>query len=202
MEPIQVIGLILVITALFALGGKFVIYFKNREIVLLKEKYEQQLSASKHEHEAVRVALSEDGFKQLKRTEEHYQRKLDEKDQNIQQLVEEIEALKSWKEELGIKLAKFEGASQGSTERLVFKLLEHNQKLNRALTQKWDVVREDLSRDLNATIEKVKALFSDAEQLHRDGIEIISEYESRLPEDFKKKVHEDLLQITDGSKKI
>lgn len=202
MEPIQVIGLILVITALFALGGKFVIYFKNREIVLLKEKYEQLLSASKNEHEAVRVALSEDGFKQLKRTEEHYQRKLDEKDQNIQQLVEEIESLKSWKEELGIKLAKFEGASQGSTERLVFKLLEHNQKLNRALTQKWDVVREDLSRDLNATIEKVKALFNDAEQLHRDGIEIISEYESRLPEDFKKKVHEDLLQITDGAKKI
>ncbi len=202
MEPIQVIGLILVITALFALGGKFVIYFKNREIVLLKEKYDQLLSASKNEHEAVRVALSEDGFKQLKRTEEHYQRKLDEKDQNIQQLVEEIEALKSWKEELGIKLAKFEGASQGSTERLIFKLLEHNQKLNRAMTQKWNVVRDDLSRELNATIEKVKALFCDAEQLHHDGIEIISEYESRLPEDFKKKVHEDLLQITDGSKKI
>lgn len=199
MDPIQVIGLILILTALFALGGKVVIYFKNREITLIREKYEQMLDASKHEHEAVRVAISEDGFKQLKRTEEHYQRKLDEKDQQIQGLVEEIEALKSWKEELGLKLAKFEGASQGSQERLVFKLLEHNQKLNRALNDKWKAVEGSLSNELNAALAKVKSLFADAEKLHHDGIEIISEYEARLPEDFKKKVHEELLQLPDSS---
>jgi len=199
MDPIQVIGLILILTALFALGGKVVIYFKNREITLIKEKYEQMINSAKHEHEAVRVAISEDGFKQLKRTEEHYQRKLDEKDKQIQELVEEIEALKSWKEELGLKLAKFEGASQGSQERLVFKLLEHNQKLNKALNDKWKTVEENLSNELNSALSKVKNLFSEAEKLHQDGIEIISEYEARLPEDFKKKVHEELLQLPNAS---
>jgi predicted nucleic acid-binding Zn-ribbon protein len=200
MDPVQVIGLILVLTALFALGGKVVIYFKNREITLIKEKYEQNIAAVKHEHEAVRVAISEDGFKQLKRTEEHYQRKLDEKDRQIQELVEEIEALKSWKDELGLKLAKFEGASQGSQERLVFKLLEHNQKLNRALNEKWKAVEDNLSSELGAALTKMKSLFAEAEKLHHDGIEIISEYESRLPEDFKKRVHEELLQLPDSSK--
>lgn len=200
MDPVQVIGLILIITALFALGGKVVIYFKNREITLIKEKYEQAIESVKHEHESVRVAISEDGFKQLKRTEEHYQRKLDEKDKQIQDLVEEIEALKSWKEELGLKLAKFEGASQGSQERLVFKLLEHNQKLNKALNDKWKAVEENLSNELNGALNKVKSLFSEAEKLHQDGIEIISEYEARLPEDFKKKVHEELLQLPNSSK--
>lgn len=199
MDPIQVIGLILILTALFALGGKVVIYFKNREITLIKEKYEQMLDAAKHENEAVRVAISEDGFKQLKRTEEHYHRKLDEKDLHIQGLVEEIDALKSWKDELGLKLAKFEGASQGSQERLVFKLLEHNQKLNRALNDKWKAVEQSLSDELNTALTKVKSLFSDAEKLHQDGIEIISEYEARLPEDFKKKVHEELLQLPNSS---
>lgn len=199
MDPIQVIGLILILTALFALGGKVVIYFKNREITLIKEKYEQMIDAARHEHEAVRVAISEDGFKQLKRTEEHYHRKLDEKDQHIQGLVEEIDALKSWKDELGLKLAKFEGASQGSQERLVFKLLEHNQKLNRALNDKWKAVEQSLSDELNTALTKVKSLFSDAEKLHQDGIEIISEYEARLPEDFKKKVHEELLQLPNSS---
>lgn len=199
MDPIQVIGLILILTALFALGGKVVIFFKNREIILIKEKYEQMINSAKHEHESVRVAISEDGFKQLKRTEEHYQRKLDEKDKQIQDLVEEIEALKSWKEELGLKLAKFEGASQGSQERLVFKLLEHNQKLNKALNDKWKAVEESLSNELNTTLNKVKSLFAEAEKLHQDGIEIISEYEARLPEDFKKKVHEELLQLPSAS---
>lgn len=199
MDPINVIGLILILTALFALGGKVVIFFKNREIILIKEKYEQMINSAKHEHEAVRVAISEDGFKQLKRTEEHYQRKLDEKDKQIQDLVEEIEALKSWKEELGLKLAKFEGASQGSQERLVFKLLEHNQKLNKALNDKWKSVEENLSNELNSALSKVKNLFSEAEKLHQDGIEIISEYEARLPEDFKKKVHEELLQLPSAS---
>lgn len=198
MDPLHVIGLTLILTALFALGGKFVIYFKNREITLIKEKYEQMHDAARHENESVRVAISEDGFKQLKRTEEHYQRKLDEKDQQIQGLVEEIEALKSWKEELGLKLAKFEGASQGSQERLVFKLLEHNQKLNRALNDKWKSVEDGLNNELNSALLKVKALFADAAKLHQDGIEIISEYESRLPEDFKKKVHEELLQLPDA----
>ena len=43
-------------------------------------------------------------------------------------------------------------------------------------------------------------MFADAEQIHRDGIDIISEYESRLPEDFKKKVHEELLKLPDAVK--
>lgn len=200
MEPIQVIGLILILTALFALGGKVVIYFKNREITLIKEKYEQEIGSVKHEHEAVRAAISEDGFKQVKRTEEHYHRKLAEKDQQIEQLVEEIDALKAWKDDLGIKLAKFEGASQGSHQMLVFKLIEHNQKLNHALNEKWKSVEESLCRELNSTQEKIKSMFAEAEKLHHDGIEIISEYEARLPEDFKKKVHEELLKLPQSVK--
>jgi hypothetical protein len=43
-------------------------------------------------------------------------------------------------------------------------------------------------------------MFAEAAKLHRDGIEIISEYEARLPEDFKKKVHEDLLKLPESVK--
>jgi hypothetical protein len=190
----------LILTALFALGGKVVIYFKNREITLIKEKYEQEISSVKHEHESVRAAISEDGFKQVKRTEEHYQNKLAEKDQQIESLVEEINALKAWKDDLGLKLAKFEGATQGSQQMLVFKLIEHNQKLNKALNEKWESVEENLCRELDSTREKIRAMFAEAAKLHRDGIEIISEYEARLPEDFKKKVHEDLLKLPESVK--
>jgi DNA anti-recombination protein RmuC len=200
MDPIQVIGLVLIITALFALGGKVVLYFKNREITLIKEKYEQEINSVKHEHESVRAAISEDLFKQNKRTEEHYQARLEEKDKEIEQLVEEINALKLWKEDLGLKLAKFEGASQGTQQMLVFKLIDHNQKLNRALNEKWENIEESLSRELSSCLEKIKAMFSEAEKLHRDGLDIISEYEARLPEDFKKKVHDELLKLPDSVK--
>jgi len=200
MAPIQVIGLILILTALFALGGKFVIYFKNREITLIKEKHAQEIDSIKNEHENVRTAISEDGFKQIKRTEEHFIKKLEEKDEQIQALVEELEGLKTWKEELGLKLAKFEGATQGSQQMLVFKLLEHNQKLSKALNEKWKSVEESLVRELSSTESKIKNLFSEAEKIHHDGIEIISEYEARLPEEFKSKVHEELLKLPEGIK--
>lgn len=199
MDTLQVMGLVIIMTALFAIGGKVVIYFKNREIILINEKFEQIISSTKHEHESVRAAISEDGFKQNKRTEEHYQRKLDEKDAQIQDLVSEIDGLKAWKDDLGIKLAKFEGASQGNQQRLVFKLLDHNQKLNRALNDKWKAVEESLSNELNASLAKIKTMFADAEKLHHDGIEIISEYEARLPEDIKKKVHEELLKLPEST---
>jgi acyl-CoA synthetase (AMP-forming)/AMP-acid ligase II len=200
MDPLHVIGLIIILTVLFALGGKVVIYFKNREITLIKEKYEQEIGSIRHEQENVRAAISDDMFKQNKRTEEHYQRKLAEKDRQIEDLVNEINELKAWKDDLAVKMAEFKGASQGTHQMLVYKLIDHNQKLNRALNEKWEKIEEDLSRELKMTLEKVKAMFTDAEQLHRDGIEIISEYEARLPEDFKKKVHEELLKLPDAVK--
>ncbi len=200
MDPLHVIGLIIILTVLFALGGKVVIYFKNREITLIKEKYEQEISSIRHEQENVRAAISDDMFKQNKRTEEHYQRKLAEKDHQIEDLVSEINELKAWKDDLAVKMAEFKGASQGTHQMLVYKLIDHNQKLNRALNEKWEKIEENLSRELKMTLEKVKAMFTDAEQLHRDGIEIISEYEARLPEDFKKKVHEELLKLPDAVK--
>lgn len=195
MEPLQVIGLILIMTALFAIGAKAVMFFKNREITLIKEKYEQLISSSKHEHEAVRASLSEDSFKQTKRLEEHYLRKLDDKDKEIQGLVNQLDELENWKKELEIKFAKYEGASQGSTQHLVIKLLDHNQKLNQALNAKWKNIEESLSNELNASLGKIRSMFSEAEKLHQDGIEIISEYESRLPDDVKRKVHEELLKL-------
>ncbi|MBU1108087.1 MAG: hypothetical protein KKB51_15555 [Candidatus Riflebacteria bacterium] len=198
MELIQVIGLILILTAMFAIGGKIVLYLKKRELDQTKEKYDQQISELKKEIDMDRAKIAESGNKVLRMTEDNYQRKLDDKDQQIQDLVEEIEGLKSWKEEMGLMLAKFEGASHGN-ERILFKLFEHNQKLNRALNAKWHAVEENLGRELNATLEKIKGFFSDAEKLHHDGIEIISEYESRLPEDFKRKVHEELLQLPESS---
>lgn len=199
MDPIQVIGLILILTALFALGGKVVIYFKNREITLIQEKYEQEISSVKEKHENDRAAISEDGYKQVKRTEEHFLKKLEEKDEQIQQLVEELEGLKQWKEELGLKLAKFEGAAQGSQQLLVFKLLEHNQKLNQALNDKWQEIEGNMVSELNSAVKRIKELFDNARALHQDGLEIISEYEARLPEDFKKKVHDELLKLPESS---
>ncbi len=195
MEPLQVIGLILIMTSLFAIGGKFVIYFKNREITLIKEKYEQMISSNKHEHDAVRAALTEDSFKQSKRLEDHYLRKLDEKDAQIQGLVNELETMQLWKKELEIKFAKYEGASQGSPQHLIMKLLDHNQKLNEALNAKWKNIEESLSNELNSSLTKIKTMFVDAEKLHRDGIEIISEYEARLPDDVKRKVHDEMLKL-------
>lgn len=200
MDPIHVIGLIIILTVLFALGGKVVIYFKNREITLIKEKYEQEINSIRREQESVRAAISDDMFKQNKRTEEHYQRKLNEKDQQIEELIEEINELKVWKDDLAVKMAEFKGASQGTPQMLVYKLIEHNQKLNKALNEKWEKIEEELSRELKQTLEKIKSMFTDAEKLHRDGIEIISEYESRLPEDFRKKVHEDLLRLPESVK--
>ncbi len=200
MDPIHVIGLIIILTVLFALGGKVVIYFKNREITLIKEKYEQEINSIRREQESVRAAISDDMFKQNKRTEEHYQRKLNEKDQQIEELIEEINELKVWKDDLAVKMAEFKGASQGTPQMLVYKLIEHNQKLNKALNEKWENIEEELSRELKQTLEKIKSMFTDAEKLHRDGIEIISEYESRLPEDFRKKVHEDLLRLPESVK--
>ncbi|HMM58993.1 MAG TPA: hypothetical protein PLK28_05410 [Candidatus Rifleibacterium sp.] len=195
MEPLQMIGLILIITALFAIGGKFVIFFKNREIALIKEKYEQLIASNKHEYESVRATLSEDSFKQTKRLEEHYLRKLDDKDKEIQDLVNELETLQSWKKELEIKFAKYEGASQGSPQHLIMKLLDHNQKLNQALNAKWKDIETNLNNELTATLGKIKSMFAEAEKLHHDGIEIISEYESRLPDDVKRKVHEEMLKL-------
>lgn len=199
MDPILVIGMVLIMTILFVLGGKVAFYFKNREILLIKEKYEQEINSARHEQEIVRAAISEDGFKQIKRTEEHYQHKLNEKDQQIEELVEEIEALKLWKEEIGTKLATFEGASHGNQERLVFKLLDHNQKLNKALNAKWIAVEENLTNELLITRQKIKEMFTEAEKLHGDGIDIISEYEARLPEDVKKKVRQELLKLPESS---
>ncbi len=198
MDAIQVIGLILIITALFALGGKIVLYLKKRELEQTIARYEQQIVELKKEIELDRAKIAESGNKVLRMTEDNYQRKLNEKDQQIEDLVGEIEGLKAWKEEMGLMLAKFEGASHGN-ERILFKLFEHNQKLNRALNAKWHAVEENLSRELNLTLEKIKGLFSDAEKLHQDGIEIISEYEARLPEDFKRKVHDELLQLPDST---
>ncbi len=200
MNPLHVIGLIILLTILFALGGKVVIYFKNREITLIQQKYEQEINSIRHEQENVRAAISDDMFKQNKRTEEHYQRKLVEKDRQIEDLVNEINELKAWKDDLAVKMAEFKGASQGTPQMLVYKLIDHNQKLNRALNEKWEKIEEDLSRELKQTLEKVKSMFVDAEKLHHDGIEIISEYESRLPEDFKKKVHEELLKLPESVK--
>ncbi len=194
MDAVQVIGLVLIITALFALGGKIVLYLKKRELDQTKERYEKQIDELKKEIEMDSAKIAESGNKVLRMTEDNYQRKLNEKDQQIEELVGEIEGLKSWKDEMGLMLAKFEGASHGN-ERILFKLFEHNQKLNRALNAKWRAVEENLSREFSLTLEKIKGMFSDAEKLHQDGIEIISEYESRLPEDFKRKVHEELLQL-------
>lgn len=194
MDAVQVIGLVLIITALFALGGKIVLYLKKRELDQTKERYEKQIGELKKEIEMDSAKIAESGNKVLRMTEDNYQRKLNEKDQQIEELVGEIEGLKSWKDEMGLMLAKFEGASHGN-ERILFKLFEHNQKLNRALNAKWRAVEENLSREFSLTLEKIKGMFSDAEKLHQDGIEIISEYESRLPEDFKRKVHEELLQL-------
>lgn len=200
MDPLHVIALIIILTVLFALGGKVVIYYKNREIALIKEKYEQEISLIKQDHENMRVTISDEMFKHNKRTEEHYQRKLAEKDRQIEDLLNEINELKAWKDELAIKMAEFKGASHGTHQMLLYKLIEHNQKLNRALNEKWEKIEENLSRELQITLEKLKEIFSDAEQLHRDSIEIISEYEARLPEDFKKKVQEELRKLPDAVK--
>ena len=195
MELVQVIGIILILTALFALGGKIALYFKNREISLVKENYERLLAERTKEQNSLRQSFSEDAFKQTQRLEEHYLQKLSLKEQEIKELLNELEAMQSWKSDLEIKFAKYEGAAQGSQQHIVIKLLDLNQKLNQALNAKWKNVEEHLVSELNTTLIKMKEIFSDAEKMHRDGIEIIAEYESRLPDDIKKKVREELVKL-------
>ena len=195
----ETILIILIITALFAIGGKIALHFKNREIALVKEQYERELLHTRTESEKVRATLSDDLFRQNKRTEEVYQAKLNEKDEQIRTLVGELESMKAWKDEIGLKMAEFKGASQGNPQMLIFKLLEHNQKLNRALLQKWETLEKNLSAELAGTVEKLKALFRETEALHRDGLEIISIYESRLPDDVKQRTRDEMGKLPAGS---
>lgn len=191
--------IVVVLTLLFAIGAKIALHLKNREIAKIREQYESELLKARSESEKMRATLSEDLLRQNKHIEELYKKKLDEKDEQIRSLVAEIESLKAWKEEIALKMAEFKGAAQGNPQMLIFKLLEHNQKLNRALMQKWETIEKSLSAELTATLDKLRSLFRETEALHRDGLEIISIYESRLPDDIKRKVREEMLKLPSGS---
>lgn len=199
MDTVSAILFVLVITVLFTIGAKIGLYFKNREISMIREQSERELKAVKSEHEGARASLSEDLYKQSKRIEESFKQKLDEKDEQIRSLLAELESLKSWKQEMGLKFAEFKGASQGNPQMLIYKLLEHNQKLNATLVSKWGSIEKQLSDDLKRTIDQLGKMFAEAEALHRDGLEIISIYESRLPEEMKRQVREEMLKLPGGS---
>lgn len=199
MDTVSAILFVLVITVLFTIGAKIGLYFKNREISMIREQAERELKAVKSEHEGVRASLSEDLYKQSKRIEESFTQKLDEKDEQIRSLLAELESLKAWKQEMGLKFAEFKGASQGNPQMLIYKLLEHNQKLNATLVSKWGNIEKQLSDDLKRTIDQLGKMFAEAEALHRDGLEIISIYESRLPEEMKRQVREEMLKLPGGS---
>ncbi len=199
MDTVSAILFVLVITVLFTIGAKIGLYFKNREIAMIREQSERELKAVKSEHEGARASLSEDLYKQSKRIEESFKQKLDEKDEQIRSLLAELESLKAWKQEMGLKFAEFKGASQGNSQMLIYKLLEHNQKLNATLVSKWGTIEKQLSDDLKRTIDQLGKMFAEAEALHRDGLEIISIYESRLPEEMKRQVREEMLRLPGGS---
>lgn len=199
MDTVSAILFVLVITALFTIGAKIGLYFKNREIGMIREQAERELKAVKSEHEGARASLSEDLYKQSKRIEDSFKQKLDEKDEQIRLLLAELESLKAWKQEMGLKFAEFKGASQGNPQMLIYKLLEHNQKLNATLVSKWGSIEKQLSDDLKRTLDQLGKMFAEAEALHRDGLEIISIYESRLPEDMKRQVREEMLKLPGGS---
>ncbi|HOY65311.1 MAG TPA: hypothetical protein PLP29_00400 [Candidatus Ozemobacteraceae bacterium] len=199
MDTVSAILFVLVITALFTIGAKIGLYFKNREIAMIRDQTERELKAVKSEHEGARASLSEDLYKQSKRIEESFKLKLDEKDEQIRSLLAELESLKAWKQEMGLKLAEFKGASQGNPQMLIYKLLEHNQKLNAALVSKWGTIEKQLSDDLKRTMDQLSKMFAEAEALHRDGLEIISIYESRLPEEMKRQVREEMLKLPSAS---
>lgn len=199
MDTVSAILFVLVITVLFTIGAKIGLYFKNREIAMIREQSERELKAVKSEHEGARASLSEDLYKQSKRIEESFTQKLDEKDEQIRSLLAELESLKAWKQEMGLKFAEFKGASQGNPQMLIYKLLEHNQKLNATLVSKWGTIEKQLSDDLKRTIDQLGKMFAEAEALHRDGLEIISIYESRLPEEMKRQVREEMLKLPGGS---
>ncbi|HNW33726.1 MAG TPA: hypothetical protein PKM25_02260 [Candidatus Ozemobacteraceae bacterium] len=199
MDTVSAILFVLVITILYAVGAKIGLYFKNREIAMIREQADRELKSVRSEHEGARASLSEDLYKQSKRIEDSFKAKLDEKDEQIRTLLAELESLKSWKQEMGLKLAEFKGAAQGNPQMLIYKLLEHNQKLNTAMVSKWNSIEKQLSDDLKRTIDQLGKMFTEAEALHRDGLEIISIYEARLPEDMKKQIRDELLKLTVSS---
>ncbi len=202
MDLITQLFVILVITLLFVGGTKISFYFKNRELQLIKESYEQKLQETRSQHESFKAGFTEDMLKQLKRAEETLQTKLNEKDDQIRSLSAELESLKSWKEEMGLKLAEFKGASQSNPQMLIFKLLEHNQRLNQALTSKWVGIEKNLTDQLQISIDQIRKLFAEAEALHRDGLEIISIYEARLPEETRRKIHDELGRLPGTAGKV
>jgi len=199
MDTVSAILFVLVITVLFTIGAKVGLYFKNREIAMIRDQADRELKAVKSEHEGARASLSEDLYKQSKRIEDSFRQKLDEKDEQIRSLLAELESLKAWKQEMGLKFAEFKGASQGNPQMLIYKLLEHNQKLNATLVSKWGSIEKQLSDDLKRTIDQLGKMFADAEALHRDGLEVISIYESRLPEEMKRQVREEMLKLPGGA---
>lgn len=183
-----IIFVIFILTILFVIGVKVAFFFKNREMRKTIERYENELNLAKQEIEKVKTSLSEDLYKHIKRTEEMYKKLLEQKDEQIKNLVEELDVLKMWKEEILQRLAEFRGASKGSYEYTILRLLEYNQKLNKALHCKWNEIEKNLVSELNQAIEKIKKIFQDAEEMHKDALEIISFYEANIPPEIKKQL--------------
>ncbi len=176
-----VLGVILLVFAAVAITA----FVKNRQIADLKNFQEK---------------LTQQNTTNAMRTEETYLKELEKKDAKIKELNNNIEDLKQWQQDIYNRLAEFKGSTQGSPERLIFKLIDHNRELHKAQRAKWSEVKEDLISSLETTAQRIQKMLEDAEQLHRDGIEVIAEYESLMPDDMRSALKKELKNFADSSK--
>ena len=198
MDTLTAIIFVLVITVLFAVGGKLAFYFKNRELALLKGSYEKELNALQQKIDSEKAEINTGWYKNLKQIEGTYQGKLDDKDRIIVQLTDELDTMKQWKNDLTLKIAE----TGGDTHNLFFKLINLNLKLEQQRNSGWKQVESRLTTELQEAVTKIRRLFAEAEATRADSLEIINLYEARLPEDIRQKVQRELALPPPGDRKI
>lgn len=198
MDTLAAIVFVLIITALFAVGGKIAFYFKNRELTLLEASYKKDIKELQERIDSEKAEINTGFFKNLKQIEQTYQAKLDEKDQIIVQLTDELDTMKQWKNDLALKIAE----TGGDTQNLLFKVLNLNLKLEKQRNDGWKQMEKRLTTELQEAITKIRSLLAEAESTRADSLEIINLYESHLPEDVRKKVQRELSLPAPNDRKI
>jgi hypothetical protein len=198
LDTLAAIVFVLIITALFAVGGKIAFYFKNRELTLLEASYKKDIKELQERIDSEKAEINTGFFKNLKQIEQTYQAKLDEKDQIIVQLTDELDTMKQWKNDLALKIAE----TGGDTQNLLFKVLNLNLKLEKQRNDGWKQMEKRLTTELQEAITKIRSLLAEAESTRADSLEIINLYESHLPEDVRKKVQRELSLPAPNDRKI
>ncbi len=193
METLQQILFLGIMVVLFVLGAKVDAWWRKREFDRVRTDYERQIADLKNEKERHATTLAESGFKQLQQQQRLYDTQIAEKDQQLQQLQRDLEAMKSSWQDHDKVLAEFKGATGAEAPTLIFKLVQLNQKLSSALAERWDQIESRLDESLQTTSRQIREQLDRARTaLQADSHEIAAILNTRIPEDVRRQVFAEL----------